>query len=174
MAGGCTAAAADNVQEACSGKFLDHDSHLRRSFVVFTKLVRQAGIGVRGYVGAGLVRQLFQIGAQFFGAKGAVKANGDRVGVAHRVPECLGGLAGQGAAGGVGDGAGNHDRQFDAIFLEHLLNRKDRSLGVQGVEDGLDQDQVGAAFDQAAGSLGVVLDQLVKGDVTITGVVDVR
>ena len=37
-----------------------------------------------------------------------------------------------------------------------------------------DQDQVGAAFDQTAGGLGVVLDQLVKGDVAITGVVDVR
>ena len=34
--------------------------------------------------------------------------------------------------------------------LEHVLDREDRGLGVQGVEDGLDQEQVGAAVDQAA------------------------
>jgi hypothetical protein len=69
--------------------------------------------------------------------------------VAQGVPEGLGGLAGQGAAGGVGDGAGDHDRQVEAVS-RRLLHREHRRLGVQGVEDGLDQDDVGAALDQAA------------------------
>lgn len=92
----------------------------------------------------------------------------------HRVPERFGGLPGQGSAGGVGDGAGDHDRQFDAVIFEHLLHGEDRRLGIEGVEDGFDQDQVGAAGDQAAGRLDVVGDQLIEGDVAIARVVDVR
>ncbi len=125
-------------------------------------------------VGVGLGRQLFEVGAQVLGAEGAVQAHGNRLGVAHRVPERFGGLARQGTAGGVGDGAGDHDRQFDAIVLEHLLHGEDGRLGIEGVEDGLDQQQVGAALDQAASGLDVVFHQFVEGDVAVAGVVDVR
>ncbi len=125
-------------------------------------------------MGIGLGRQLFQVRAQVLGAEGAVEAHGNRLGVAHRVPERFGGLARQGAAGGIGDGAGDHDRQFDAIVLEHLLHGEDRRLGIERVEDGLDQDQVGAALDQATGGLDVVFHQFVEGDVAVAGVVDVR
>ena len=125
-------------------------------------------------MGAGLGREFGQVRAQFLGAEGTVQAHGNRLGVTHRVPEGLGGLPGEGAAGGVGDGAGDHDRQLDAVLLEHLLHGEDGRLGVEGVEDGLDQDQVGAALDQTAGGLGVVLHQLVEGDVAVARVVDVR
>ncbi len=168
------AAAADDVQEPRCGEFLDHFGHLRRGFVVFAEGIRQAGVGVGGDMGVGLGRQLGQVGAQLLGAERAVQAHGNRLGVAHRVPEGLGGLPGEGAAGGVGDGAGDHDRQLDAVLVEHLLHGEDRRLGVEGVEDGFDEDQVGAALDQAAGRLGVVVHQLVEGDVAVAGVVDVR
>ncbi|MNL03783.1 hypothetical protein D3C87_1243310 [compost metagenome] len=91
----------------------------------------------------------------------------------HGVPEGFGGLARQGAAGGVGDGAGNHDRQFDAQFFEHALHGEDRRFGVEGVENGFDQDQISAALDQAFGGFGVVFHQFIKGDVAVAGVVDV-
>ncbi len=42
-------------------------------------------------------------------------------------------------------------------FLEHTLHGENRRLGVEGVEDGLDQDHVRAAFDQAPGGFAVVL-----------------
>ncbi|MCY1351327.1 hypothetical protein D9M69_375900 [compost metagenome] len=174
MRRGGAAAAADDVEQAAGGELFHHFGHLRRAFVVFAEGVGQAGVGVRRDVGFGLGRQLGQIGAQFLGAKGAVQADGDRLGVAHRVQEGLGGLAGQGAAGGVGDGAGDHDRQLDAQFLEHALHGEDRRLGVEGVEDGFDQDQVGAACDQAPGGFAVVLHQLVEGDVAVAGIVHVR
>jgi len=54
------------------------------------------------------------------------------------------------------------------------LDGKDRGLGVEGVENGLDQDQIGTAFDQAFGGLGVVFYQLIEGDVAVAGVVYVR
>ncbi len=171
---GGAAAAADDVEEAGRGELLDHLGHLRRGLVVLAEGVRQAGVGVRGNVGVGLGRQLLQVGAQVLGAEGAVQADGNRPGVAHRVPEGLGGLPRQGAPGGVGDGAGDHDRQLEAELVVDALHGEDRRLGVEGVEDGLDQDQVGAALDQAAGGLAVVRHQLVEGDVAKARVVDVR
>ncbi|MNF84085.1 hypothetical protein D3C84_664290 [compost metagenome] len=126
------------------------------------------------HIGAGLVRQLFQVRAQLTGTEGAVQADGNRLGVGDGVPEGFGGLAGQGAAGRIGDGPGDHDRQFETDVLEYALYGKDRGLGVQGVENGFDQDQVGAAFDQALGGLGVVLHQFVEGHVAVAGVVHIR
>ncbi len=92
----------------------------------------------------------------------------------HRVPESLGGLPRQGPAGSIGDGSGNHDRQFEAQRLENALHSEDRGLGVEGVKDGFDQNQVGTAFDQALGGLGVVLHQLVEGHVAVAGVIHIR
>lgn len=168
------AAAADDVEEAALGEFFDDLGGLRRQFVVLAEFVRQAGVRVRRNVGAGLVRQLFQVRAQFAGTEGAVQAHRNRFGVGHGVPERFGGLAGKGTAGGVGDGAGNHDRQLDAQLFKHALYGEDRGFGVQGVENGFDQDQVGAAFDQAFGGLGVVFHQFIEGHVAIAGVVHVR
>ncbi|MNF97088.1 hypothetical protein D3C84_799040 [compost metagenome] len=168
------AATADDVQKAAGSELFDHFGHLRRGFVVFTERIWQAGVGVRRNLGVGLVGELLQVRAQFLGAQGAVQADRDRPGVANRVPERFGGLPGQGPPGSIGDGPGDHDRQFDAVFLEHLLHGEDGCLGVEGVEDGFDQDQVGAAFDQALGGFGVVFHQFIEGHVAIAGVVHVR
>ncbi|RMR97359.1 hypothetical protein ALP75_205063 [Pseudomonas syringae pv. actinidiae] len=167
-------AAADDVQKAALSEFFDDLRRLARQFVVFAERVGQAGVGVRRHMRVGLVGQLLQVRTQFAGTQGAVQADRDRLGMADRVPERFGGLARQGAAGGVGDGAGNHDRQFKTQFLEHTLHGKDGCFGVEGVEDGFDQDQVGAALDQAFGGFGVVLHQFVERDVAIAGIVDVR
>ena len=59
------------------------------------------------------------------------------------------------------------------VLLEERLEREDRRLGVERVEDRLDEQHVGAAVDQAAGLLEVGLDELVVGDVAGAGVVDV-
>ncbi len=168
------AAAADDVQEAALGEFFDDFGGLRRQFVVFAEFVGQAGVRVRRHISVGLVRQLFEVRTQLAGAQGAVEAHGNRLGVADRVPERFGGLARQGAAGGVGDGAGDHDRQFEAQLFEYTLHGKDRGLGVEGVENGFDEDQVRAAFDQALGGLGVVLHQFIEGHVAVAGVVHIR
>ena len=54
------------------------------------------------------------------------------------------------------------DRQPLARALEERVDREQRGLGVQRVEDGLDQEQVGAAFDQARDRLAVGRDELVE------------
>src|SRR5690606_37793185 len=168
------AAAADDIQEAGGGEFADDLRHVFRRLVIFTEGVGQAGVGVGGYIGIGLAGQLFQVGAQFLWPQGAVQADGNRLGVAYRVPEGLSGLAGQGTAGGIGNGARDHDRQLDTQLFEHPLHGENGRLGVEGVEDGLDQDQVGAALDQAAGGFAVVFHQCIEGDIAVAGIVHVR
>src|SRR5204862_6237136 len=56
-------------------------------------------------------------------------------------------LPGQEPSGGVGDGAGECERQRDAGLVEERQRRVDRRLGVQRVEHGLDQEQVETVFD---------------------------
>jgi hypothetical protein len=66
------------------------------------------------------------------------------------VPERLRRLPGERAARGVGDRPGNHEGQAEAQLLEELVDGEERGLRVQRVEDGLDEEQVHAAFDQGA------------------------
>ena len=49
-------------------------------------------------------------------------------------------------------------RRDAARLGEHLVDREDRRLGVQRVEDRLDQEEVGAAVDQAAHLLAIGVD----------------
>ena len=65
------------------------------------------------------------------------------------------------------------DRPAAAALGEEGLDRADGGLGVEGVEDRLDQQQVGAAVDQAAGRDQVGVVQLGEADVAHAGVVDV-
>ena len=97
--------------------------------------------------------------------------NGPRV--PDRMPERRRRLAGERAPGAVGDRAGDHQRQAQAALGEDLLAGENGGLGVQRVEDGLDQDEVGAAVDQAADLLAVGDAQIVEGDGAVAGIVDV-
>ena len=63
------------------------------------------------------------------------------------------------------------DRQRLAGRLERLAGAEHRGLDLEDVLRGLDDDQVGAAVDQALGLLGEDLDQLGEGDLAERGVV---
>ena len=83
-----------------------------------------------------------------------------------RNPESFGGLARKRATRGIGNGAGDHDRPAAATSFENLFDRNYRRFGVECVENGFDEQNVGAAVDQAIGCLDIVAYQFVKGDVT--------
>jgi len=68
--------------------------------------------------------------------------------VPHRVPERLHRLARQGAPRAIGDGAGDPDRQRLAALVLQVEDGLDRGLAVQGVGDGLDQEQIDTAVVQ--------------------------
>ena len=104
-------------------------------------------------------RQLGDVGPHQLGAQRAVQADGERLGMAHRVPERLHRLARERAAGEVGDGAGDPDRQLERRRRRTVEDRLDRGLGVQRVEDGLDQEEVDAALVQRPRLLAIGRDR---------------
>ncbi len=65
-------------------------------------------------------------------------------------------------------------RHPEAQLVEQRLDGEDGGLGVEGVEDGLDEQDVRAALDQAATGVRVRPHELVPGDVPGARVVDVR
>ena len=58
-------------------------------------------------------------------------------------------------------------------FLEGLFDGKERGLGVEGVEDGLDEERVAAAFHEAERLLLVGRDELDVGDAARARIVGV-
>ena len=93
--------------------------------------------------------------------------------MAHRMPERRRRLPGQRAARTVGDGARNHQRRADAALLEDALAGENRRLGVERVKDRLDQNNVGAAVEQADDLLSIGFREFVKSDGAKTGILDV-
>ncbi len=87
-----------------------------------------------------------------------------------RDPERLDGLSREVAAALVHGGEGEPEGQL----RRSVLRGDDRGLRVQRVEDGLDQEQIGAAFPEGAHLLGVRLGHLVERRGAVGGVVHPR
>ena len=158
------AAAADDIDQAGRGEFADQLRHHVRPFVVAAELVGQSGIGIGADQRVGDAGQLGDMRAQFLGAERAIEPERQRRGMRDRVPERFRRLAGQQTAGAIGDGAGNHHRHDDAPRFKLVGDGENRGLGVERVEDGLDQQRIDAAGQEPAHLLGVSEPQLVEGD----------
>ena len=135
--------------------------------------IGQPGIRIDADEGIGLLGELLDIGAHEGRAERAVKTHRDRAGMADRIPEGLDRLARQDATRGIGDRAGDHDRQAPAEPLEALVDRKERGLRVQGIEHGFNQQNIDAAFHQRFGLLDIGRAQLLEADVAGTRIIDV-
>ncbi len=168
------AAAADHVHQAGRGELADQLRHCLRALVIEPELVRQAGIGIGADQRIGDTRQIVDMGAHLLGAERAVQPDGEGLRMPQRVPERLRRLAGKGAAGKVGDGAGDHHRHADAARLEQPLDGEHRRLGVQRVEDGLDQQEIRPAVQQRAGLLAIGGGEFVERGGAEAGIIDVR
>ena len=165
---------ADQVDQAGLGELGEVAGLALRGLVVFTEGVGQAGVGIAGDEGVGDPREFGDVGPHLGSTQGAVEADRDRTGMPDRVPERFGDLTGQRSPGGIGNGARDDHRPPATAFLEQCLDGEHRRLGIQRIEDRLDDQQIGATIDQAVGSFEVGGHQLVVGDVASTGVVDVR
>ena len=118
------AAAAEDVDEAARRELAHDRGHLVGGLVVLTERVGQAGVRVGRHEAVGDPRELGDVGPQLVGAQGAVEPDDERAGVAHGVPERLGDLTRQRAAGGVGDRPGDDDRPTTAEVLEERLDAR--------------------------------------------------
>ena len=138
----------------------EHAGRVGRRFVVFAEGIGQAGVGIHADVRIREPRQLLDVRPQLLHAQRAIQADGDGARVPHRGPEGLDGLARERAARSVGNRAGDDDGQVDAGRIERGAHGVDRRLRIQRVENGFDEDRVGAALDERARGFAVGGHQL--------------
>ena len=167
-----SAAAADDVDEAAGDERLQQLARLVGLLVVLPERVRQPGVRVAEHVALGEPRELFEVRAHLARAERAVHADGQRPGVTDRGVERVDHLARQRAAAEIGDRHRDEDRQAHALLLEHVLDRDDAGLGVERVEDRLEQQEIGAAVDEAARLILVGGARLVEGHPAERRIVD--
>ncbi len=152
------ATAADDVDEAVARELAEEAARVLGLLVVLAERVRQAGIRMAGDPGRCQLGEVLDVGPQLRRAERAVHADHERLCVLHRDPERLDGLPREVAAALVDGGERKPERQVG----RSILRGDDRSLGVQRVEDRLDQEQVDAALAQRSHLLGVRLGDLVE------------
>ncbi len=167
------AAAAHYVYKAGACKILNKFAHLVRRLVVLAEFVGQAGVRISAGVAVGDVGQHFYVGPHFGGSEGTVQADRPGFGVFDGNPECLYRLSAERTSGSVGNGAGDHNRQFDTLFFEHLIDGVQRRFTVQSVENGFHQNDIHAAFDEAAYLFGIGIFGFIERERPVTGIVDV-
>ncbi len=124
--------------------------------------VRQPRVRIAGDRRARLGRQLGQERIHQVGTERAVEADAERLHVLDGVPQRLDGLRRDHRLAAPPHRRRDHDRQRLTVLLEHLLNGDQRRLGVQRIEDRLDQQHVAAARDQRAHLVGVSRLDLVE------------
>ncbi len=174
MGRGRAAAAADQVDQPVAREPGQDAGRLVGRLVVAAQLVGEARVRVGGDAHVRDAPQLRDERPERRRAERAVEADAPRPGVADGVPERLGGLPGERPPGQVDDGSGQEHRQPQPGGFEDLLEREDRGLGVERVEDRLDQEQVRAALDEAARRVRVGRPELLEADVAGRRVGDVR
>jgi hypothetical protein len=157
------AAAAGDVEPAVARPFADLRAIDSGVSSYSPKALGRPAFGMAGDAVSAIARSSSTYGPQLLRAERAVQADRERARVAHRVVERLGGLARERAARRVGDRAGDEHRQAHARAAKRLLDRAQRRLGVQRVEDRLDEQQVDAASSSPS-TPRVGAHQLVEAD----------
>ena len=70
--------------------------------------------------------------------------------------------------------ARNNNRQLNTAFFKLVEDGHDCRLCIQSVKYGLDHDQINPTVEQAFQSLVVTISELIKIDVAITRIVNIR
>ena len=146
---GGSAAAADDIEPAAIDEALELLGEGRRSFLIASLLVRQAGVRIAGDEAVRQRLQRADVVGHELGAGGAVQAQRKHVDVIERGPQRLDVLPGEHRAHGL-DGHGDHHRNRLAEFAAQIVDGQHAGLDVARVLAGFEQQQVGAAFDQPA------------------------
>ena len=149
------AAAADQVDQAGLGPLAQLRGGLVGRFVIAAELVGEPGIGVGADPRLGDPRQVGDVGAHVGRPEGAVEPDAERFGMSEGEPERLDGLAVEHAARAIGDGARDEDGQPGSGGLEHFVQRDQGRLGVQRIEDRLQENEIDPAVHQGLRRLAV-------------------
>ena len=140
------AAAADEVDEAVLRERPQVAARVRRLLVVEAERVREPGVRMARHVRGRDAREPLEERPHLRCAERAVHPHDERLGMLDGDPERVGGLAREIASAAVDRGEREPQRQLG----RNCLRGNDRCLGVQRVEDRLDQEEVDAAVAQRA------------------------
>ena len=146
----------------CSGVVPQQRGRLCGRLVVLSHLVGQPGVGVAAHGAVGPGGDVRDERREVLRPERAVEPEAERAGMADGAEEGFRSLAGQGAPAAVGGRHGDHQRQRRGF--RDAADGVEGRLGVQGVETGLQQQDVHAALQQPPDLPGVGLRHLVEGD----------
>ena len=147
--------------------------HLVGSLTVFAEFVGQSCIGVGADEVGRVLCQLLQEGEHLVGTERAVQSNGEDVERADGGKERFQRLTAEQSACLVGDGDAEHDGKLQLPLFHHIAHGGNSRFGIQRVENGFYQEGIDATFGQCLRLFVVGVVELVVGDVSISGVVDV-
>ena len=171
---GRTTTSTNDVYQSFINVFLDLSSHNFGSLVVLSQTVRKSGIRISADVIRSTRSQLTQERLQLLGSKRAVQSNGENRCMLNGCQEGFQCLTGQGASTGIGNGNGQHQRNFPTRLLHGLASRIDSRLGIQCIEDGFNQNCIYPAFEQSIHLLLVSLNQFIERNGTESRVIHIR
>src|SRR5262249_2768909 len=161
---------AGDVEEAGGREVAEQRARDLGRLVVAAEGVRQAGVRMTRDEARRDVRERRDVRPHLPRAERAVDPGDERVGVLDGRPERRDRLPREVAAREVDDRGGDPERDVRS----GLTCGRDRGLGVERVEDGLEQQQVYPALDEARYLLCVGPLDLVEGVRAEAGVVDAR
>ncbi len=165
-----SAAAADQVHEAVLRERAQVAARIGRLLVVQAERIREPSIRMTGHVRRGHAREALEERPHLGGAERAVHPDDERLRLLDRDPERIGRLTGEVAAALVDGG----EREPERKLRRRGSSCHDRSLCVQRVEDGLDQQEVDTAVAERAHLLLVRGLHLLEGHRAIGRIVDLR
>ena len=169
-----TATATDDIHESLIHEFRHLRCHRLCCFVIEPQGVRQSGIRVATDIIRCLPSQFAQIGFHLRGAKRAVQADGEYWISTHAGEESIQGLSGECSSCQITDGDGEHDGQRRAPLLHHPHRSVDTALGVQRVEDSLNQQGIHPTLYERIHLLHIGVEQLVVGQFTSRRITHIR
>ena len=170
---GRAAAAADEVDETVRRESAQRRRGDLRRLVVAAEFVREPGVRDRADRNRGEAGEELDDGPHRFGADRAVHPGGGHPRVLDRDPEGLGVLSGEIAPPLIHRREGNEEPGVPRRLGDGVPGSLERRLGVQRVETGLDEQQVGPSRQETRRLFPVGVPQRVPGNGPEGGVGDV-
>lgn len=122
----------------------------------------------------GSLANIVNKGSHLICSQGTIETNGHGMAMLHRNNKGLSSLSTERTSRHIDDCSRNKDRRLAIALGEAEIDGEKCSLGVEGIENGLNQENVGASVQKTPCLLLVGINQLVKGDVSEGGVLDRR
>ena len=170
-----TAAAACDIEESGLRHLTQMTGRIAGQLVVLTHLVGQSGVGIERQEHRDAMRQLFDKRSEVCHPKRAVQSEAQQVWVVTDTDiECLEGLSCQRPSAAVVDGRRYHYRYLSVGLVVETLDGIECRLGVQRVETGLHQQQVGSSFHECLCLFVVGVGHLVEGGLPIGWLTHIR